>query len=87
MNDNNNGNDMLGNLLDLISIVIGYQNLIENREQSEANDVQKANQEQEKHILNDLHAKFDEQNKILAYQNALLKEILDLLKGENGNEL
>lgn len=81
---NNNGiyNDFVSDLLNIVSIMLGYENLMENRQQSEANDVNKANQEQEKHILDDLHAKFDEQNKILAYQNKLLKEILNILKGE-----
>lgn len=82
MNNNNNGNDNLGNLLDVISIMLGYENLIENRQQSAYNDVQKANQIQEKHILDDLHTQFDEQNKMLSYQNKLLEEILNILKGE-----
>lgn len=80
--DNNNYNDFISDLLNIVGIMLGYENLMENRKQSEANDVNKANQVQEKHILNDLHAKFDEQNSILSYQNKLLKEILNILKGE-----
>lgn len=81
-NNTGNNNDILSDLLDIVSILIGYQNLIENREQSAYNDVQKANQIQEQHILDDLHAQFNEQNKMLNYQNDLLKQILNLLKGE-----
>lgn len=79
-------NEFIGNMLDVISIALGYENLIENRQQSEANNVEKANQQQEKRILNDLHMRFDEQNKVLALQNELLKEILNVLK-EKKDEL
>lgn len=71
--DFNGNNERIGNILDLLSVWIGYENLIENREQSAQNDVSKHNQIQAKIILDDLHAKFDEQNKLLA-------EILKLLK-------
>lgn len=74
-------------LLDVISIMLGYQNLVENRQQSAHNDVEKNNQKQAKMILDDLHAKFEEQNKTLEKQNHLLQEILNRLKGEKKNEL
>lgn len=66
-------NNRVGDLLNIWSIWLGYENLIENREQSAQNDIAKHNQIQAKVILDDLHAKFDEQNKLLA-------EILKLLK-------
>lgn len=72
--DGNNGR--VGDFLDILSIWIGYENLIENREQSAQNDISKHNQIQAKVILDDLHAKFDEQNK-------LLTKILKLLEKEN----
>lgn len=78
-NDNNNENNA-DNLLNVISIMIGYQNLMENREQSAHNDIEKHNQKQANTILNDLHAKFEE-------QNHLLQEILNILKGEKKDEL
>ena len=82
----NNGNgsdgDMYGYLLNIFGIFIGLQNLIENREQSEANNIEKHNQEQEKHILSDIHYQFNKQNELLYYQNKLLNQILDILKGE-----
>lgn len=79
---NNNNSDMTGNLLDLISILVGLENLMENRQQSAENDVNSANQRQAKEILDDLHKQFDKQNAMLEYQNHLLEEIKLLLKGE-----
>ncbi len=77
-----NNDDNLGILLDVISILIGYQNLLENRQQSADNDVNRSNQEQAKKILDDLHGQFAAQNEMLEYQNNLLEQILILLKGE-----
>lgn len=79
---NNNNSDMSGNLLDLISILVGLENLMENRQQSAENDVNSANQKQAREILDDLHKQFDKQNAMLEYQNHLLEEIILLLKGE-----
>ena len=73
MNDNNNWN---GNLLNVLSILLGYENLMENRQQSADNDVNMANQKQAKQILDDLHEQF-------AYQNRLLEENLKILKGDD----
>lgn len=84
--NNNNNSDMAGNLLDLISILVGLENLMENRQQSAENDVNSANQRQAKEILDDLHKQFDKQNAMLEYQNHLLEEIKLLLK-ENKNDL
>lgn len=78
MNDNSN----FDNILNLISILLGYENLIENRQQSADNNISKSNQEQAKQILDDLHAQFDKQNSMLEYQNNLLEEILKILKGD-----
>lgn len=80
--NNNNNSDMTGNLLDLISVLIGLENLMENRQQSAENDVNSANQRQAKEILDDLHEQFDKQNAMLEYQNHLLEQIIILLKGE-----
>lgn len=78
MNDNSN----FDNILNLISILLGYENLIENRQQSADNNISKSNQEQAKQILDDLHEQFNEQNAMLEYQNHLLEQILKILKGE-----
>lgn len=77
MNDNNNWS---GNLLNVLSILLGYENLMENRQQSADNNVNMANQKQAKQILDDLHEQF-------AYQNRLLEEILRILKGDDKDEL
>lgn len=79
---NGNGEDKEIDILNLISIVLGYSNLIENREQSAHNDIEKHNRQQEKNILDDLHQHFEKQNELLYYQNHLLHEILNILKGE-----
>ena len=78
-----NGNDGELDILSVIGILLGYSNLIENRQQSAHNDIEKHNQEQEKHILDDLHWHFERQNELLYYQNTLLQEILDILKNKN----
>ena len=81
--DNSNiTNDNIGNIFDIISILLGYENLMENRQQSAENNVNRSNQKQAKQILDKLHEEFNMQNKMLGYQNTLLKEILILLKGE-----
>lgn len=82
----NKNNDNFGNLLNLFSIFLGYENLMENRQQSASNDVEKHNQKQTRMILNDLHEQFNLQNSMLKYQNSLLEKILKILK-ENKNEL
>lgn len=84
--DNENNNDVFGNLLNIVSIMLGYENLMENRQQSADNNVAKHNSEQTKKLLDDLHLQFDNQNKILKYQNTLLELILEILKGDK-NEL
>lgn len=64
--------------LQFFSIWLGYKNLIENREQSAHNDVEKANQKQAELLLNKLSVEFEK-------QNVLLNEILDKLGGvDNG---
>lgn len=64
--------DMLG----LLSILLGYENLVENRQQSAQNDVQASNDKQAQYLLTELGRRFEEQNEIL-------KKILYILEGEN----
>lgn len=52
-------------LLQILSIILGYQNLIENRQQSTHNDVIAANDKQAQFLLEELSNKFDEQNALL----------------------
>lgn len=63
------------NILDVLSVasfLLGYENLIENRNQStqsekllRQNDVNQANDKQAQYLLTELGRKFDEQNEML----------------------
>lgn len=66
-------NDRFLDLVNIISLIIGMQNLQENREQSAHNDI---------HIENDLQAKYllAEINKQFAELSVLLNKIIDLLE-------
>ena len=81
------GGDSTGLMLSIFGIMLGYENLMENRQQSADNNVEKHNQKQAKQILDDLHDQFDRQNALLYYQNNLLEQILDILKGDEKNGL
>lgn len=64
-------------LLTIVSLIIGYENLIENRAQNAHNDVNASNSQQAKFLLQEIHRKFDE-------QSVMLREILDeVRKHEN----
>ena len=66
-------NDLI-NLINVLSFVIGYSNLNENRQQSDRNDVQAANKAQAKYLLNEINRRFDEQNRMLERLIELMKE-------------
>lgn len=68
--DDKSFQDRFLDMVSLLSFMLGYENLIENREQSKHNDVSAANDAQAKYLLEELGRKFDE-------QNAMLREILD----------
>lgn len=59
----NNTNE--ADILAIISVLLGMQNLSENRQQSAHNDVQTANDRQAEYLLQELNKKFAEQNEIL----------------------
>lgn len=65
-------------MLSVLSILLGVQNLQENRQQSAHNDVSAANDKQAQYLLAALSKKFDEQNE-------MLKKILSALE-ESKNE-
>lgn len=69
MNESLNGLD----ILTVASFLLGYENLLENRQQAAQNDVNAANDKQAEYLLNELHRLFEE-------QNAMLKEILEVLQ-------
>lgn len=64
MNNNENKLNMI-DLISVISFLVGLENLYENRQQSEQNDVQSANDRQAKFLLEELGRKFEEQNELL----------------------
>ena len=78
--DYNNDNNELINLINILSFVVGLQNMQENRLQSAQNDVQAANDKQAHYILQEINRRFDEQNKILEEQNVMLARLLELLE-------
>lgn len=59
-------------IVSLLSLVIGYENLIENRQQSAHNDISAANDRQAQTLLEELSKKFEE-------QNVMLREILEVV--------
>lgn len=69
---NNQNQNNLVNAVDILALLIGIQNLMENRQQTEQNDVHAANDQQAHFLLDELNKKFEEQNK-------MLKKIIDLL--------
>lgn len=75
----------LTDLLAIYSIYLGTRNLVENEQQSEAqlkilrqNDITAANDKQAAYILDDINAKFDE-------QNSMIRKIMDKLGIKDGD--
>ena len=75
-----NKNEEFFDMLNILSLVLGYENLQENRQQSRHNDVQAANSFQAEYLLNEINKRFDEQNKILEEQNIILNKLLERLR-------
>lgn len=63
----------LADLLAVWSLVLGYENLAENREQSAHNDVSKANAIQATALLDAIGARLDE-------QDSMLRDILEAMR-------
>lgn len=62
-------------IVSVMSFLLGYENLLENRQQSAHNDVSAANDAQAQFLLEELGRKFEEQNE-------MLKKILEVLPSE-----
>lgn len=60
------------NAIDILALVIGFQNLYENRQQSAQNDVNEANEREARYILEQIGKRLDE-------QDAMLRRILEIL--------
>lgn len=65
------------NAVDILALLIGLQNLLENRTQSAQNDVNAANEREARYLL-------DEIGKRLDAQDAMLHEILEYIKNDRG---
>lgn len=63
-------------IISVLSFLLGFENLLENRQQSAHNDVSAANDKQAQYLLEELDRKFEEQNKILL-------EILEVVKRDS----
>lgn len=63
-------------MISVLSFLLGYENLLENRQQSAHNDVSAANDKQAQFLLEKLSQKFEEQNKMLL-------EILEVVKRDS----
>lgn len=73
----NNDRDELINLINILSFMVGLENMQENRLQSAQNDVQAANDKQAKYLLEEINRRFDEQNEMLKN----IQKELDKLRG------
>lgn len=66
MNGNQYQNQLdIMNIIDMLSLFLAVENLWENRQQSAANDVTKANQQQAHYLLDEIKRLFQEQNELL----------------------
>lgn len=64
------------NAINLFALALGFENLQENRMQSQFNDVHAANDKQAEYLLGEIHKRFDEQNAILREQNEKIDKLL-----------
>lgn len=83
MNNNINGQFGAMDLVNIIALLIGYENMLENRIQSAQNDVQAANDKQAHYLLQELKTMFEAQNAMLAD----IMQKLERLEGKHGTEI
>ena len=75
-------NDQFLDLVNILSLIVGVQNLQENREQSALNNIHIENDKQAKYLLSELSKQFEEQNKLL---NKILNILEDLKNANRSN--
>jgi UDP-N-acetylglucosamine 2-epimerase len=78
----NNPNNNFWDIINLASLMVGLQNLNENREQSAHNDVEAANTRQAEYLLGEIHRLFEEQNRTIAKICAALEKLEETEKKE-----
>ena len=91
MTDMTSNSPNYSDLLNALSLILAVENLSENRQQSQYNDVHKANDEQAELILEKINKRFAEQNemidrilKIQQNHTDILREIYQLLRNKKG---
>lgn len=91
MADMTSNNQNYSDLLNALPLILAVENLSENRQQSQYNDVHKANDEQAKLLLEKINERFAEQNenidrilKIQQNHTDMLREIYQLLRNKKG---
>ena len=67
-------------ILNLASLMVGLQNLSENRSQSEHNDIQRENDRQANYLLTEIAQLFGELNRRLTDQDRTLAKIEKMIK-------
>ena len=65
-------------LINILSFWIAVMNLEQNIEQSKEQDINKANEKQQKEILDNIHEQFEQQNELIY---SIENKIDELLKG------
>ena len=68
-------------VISILSLALGYESLLENRQQSAQNDIGAANDAQAKFMLEEINRRFEDQNKVLAESQQRLQALEDKLKG------
>lgn len=77
---NQQNEDNFFNAINVVSLILAYENLMENRSQSAYNDVHSANDEQAQFLLSEIDRRFKEQNAILEKQNEMLERLLGAIE-------
>lgn len=67
-------------VISILSLALGYENLLENRQQSAQNDIGAANDAQAKFMLEEINGRFEDQNKVLVEIQQRLQSLEDKLK-------
>lgn len=67
-------------MISILSLALGYENLLENRQQSAQNDIGAANDAQAKFMLEEINGRFEDQNKVLVEIQQRLQSLEDKLK-------
>lgn len=65
MADMTSNNQNHSDLLNALSLILAVENLSENRQQSQYNDVQTANDKQAEYLLREINTRFEQQNGML----------------------